>query len=352
MITGRDAERLAYLGRSKQRIATARLRKHKQMRWLWLAVAAVGGVAAARLWVSGSAPEPPGLVVRWVQADVSQRLASTANVRLQRGGSFLVSLTEPEAWEVSAESDPPTALGEGKDGRRWSPSGESATLLLRPRARVEGVNRVRSWFWTKPEMKLTAVAPQSVGDFRFEVTPPQGGMWLAPYVYAKVPVSWDERALVLLSEPLRPALAGRLELSSSATLPAAPAAVAAAALPGPSRSPGPDQPLWWVVPSFAADAKTPAAEGDAGTYAKLNSNQPERDMARVAALIARAQPDASLRYIVRLDAKPPHGILRIAMDGKGDRKAWIKRVGEASGGPVIWPETSTDPVLEPRLPRS
>ena len=344
MITGRDAERLAYVGKSQQRIAIARQRKRKQTRWFWLATFAVISVIVLFYWVRDSKPEPPGLLVRWPKPKVSQRVTNNSTLLLRRGSAFVVSTTEPDKWDVFFTTESTRGKASPNGEVRWLPQGSKDSCKLSCRARVSGWKQVLSWFWPQPELTLFAVAPQAVGDLRFKIEPPKGGMWVYPYIYLKAPAAWNESALQLLTEPLQPALAGRLELSSQATMPisstaSAPSPLDAAAQSNPV---GPDKPLWTIMPSFSGDEASPA---DLGTYAKLHTSQPERDMSRVAVLIEKKRPDSSLRYVVRLETKPPGGILRIALDGSGDRKAWVRRPGESSGGPIVWPRAGCAPAV-------
>jgi hypothetical protein len=351
MITGRDAERLAFMGKSKQRIAVARARKRRQMRWFWLLIFAGIALTVGWFWVADSTPEPPGLVVRWPKPKVSQRVSNGSTLLFRRGNAFVLSTTDPEAWDVSYSSDTISGKADAKGEVRWLPSKDGASITLRCRPKTSGWKRTLSWFWPQTTLSVSALAPRAVGNFRFEATPPPGGMWVYPFTYLKKPAAWDEPALQLLCEPLLPALSGQLELSSGATMPAVTPPVPMGTLSaGDKKSAGPDQPLWWIVPAFSENAMENAA-GDPGTYARLNSSQPERDMSRVALLIARKRPEASFRYVVRLDTKPPGGILRVAFDGKADRKAWVRRPGESAGGPIEWPEVTTESVLVPSEPR-
>ncbi len=338
MISGRDAERLAYMGKSKQRVAVARQRKRRQMRWFWLAVFVVIAFVVLRFWIRDSVPEPPGLVVRWPKPRVSQRVSNGSTLLLRPGNAFVLSITEPEKWDVFFTSDSAQGKADDKGEVRWLPRSKG-WCKLRCRARVSGWKSVLSWFWPQPELSLNALAPEPAGDLRSKIQPPpKTGMWVYPFVYLKAQASWDDQALQLLTEPLPPVLSGNSDLSSPATMPTsgnAPRAGSSEPL-GDGKAVGVDKPLWTLVPSFAS-GDTTSAPSDTGTYAKLNSLQPERDMAHVAQLIAKKRPDASLRYVVRLDTKPPSGVLRIALDGKGDRKAWVRRPGERSGGPIVWP---------------
>lgn len=343
-ISGRDAERLAYVGRSQQRMAVARQRKSRQWRNLWLIMLCLIVGGGVWFWLRGDVPEAPGLVVRWSKTKVEQRISSGSMLLARRGAVFSVTLTDTDKWSAfwqdgKSQSDKPEF--------RWQPTAQNATLTVRCRAKVSGFRQIISWFWRQPELTLQTMAPQSAGNGRFKIAPPKGGLWLYPFVYAKNNVTWDEDALQLLTEPLLPALRGTLNISSPAMVPAS--TKENVALDG-RNSVGPDQPLWWIVPSFDTKAAQPAPT-DNGTYASLNSRQPVEDMEKVALLIAAKRPQASFRYVVRLDETIPHAILRIAFDGKADRKAWIRRKGEASGGPIVWPESNSGQPLAPRAPR-
>ncbi len=112
---------------------------------------------------------------------------------------------------------------------------------------------------------------------------------------------------------------------------------------------------WWSLrPSFDT-----AVADDGSTYALLSTFKFDddfdavRDLTTVARSLARAKPDASIKFVVRLDSTPAQGIIRLAFDGKAERAAWVKRPGEAAGGPLEWEqEELVGEPLNPILPGS
>ena len=331
MITGRDAERLAHVGRSQQRIAVARQRKRRSSRWFWLLIFLLIAGTVSYVWVRDSAPEKPGLIVRWANPQMEQRVSSGSTLLLRRGNAFRVLLTDSSGWTVLWQDG---TTQKTADDFRWQPTAKSI-LTARCRAKATGWKSFVSWFWPQPELTLTALPAEPIGDSRFQITPPEGGIWLYPFIYAKTQVTWDEASLNLLSKPVKTALSGTLQISSPALAP--PPDSGTNLLGEKVGQVGPDKPLWWIVPSFDSTGTKPRPANDTGTYAKLNSRQPLDDMKIVAILIAQEKPQASYRYVARLDAKPPEAILRIANNGKGDRKAWIKKPG-AETQTVTWSE--------------
>ena len=344
MITGRDAERLAQIGGGgRDRIARVRQRKTRHWRWLWLAVFLAIGATIARFWIIDNQPPLPALIVRWPKPKIVQTVSSGSTFVSRRGSSFGVSLSDADRWNVQWRDE--NVQGEGREFR-WSPGTEPSTLFVRCRAKAPGWLRLAAWFWPVTEMKLHARPARHLSEFRYSVEPPKSGIWLYPHIYAKTAVSWDEQALLLLTEPLVSALQGTLSLSVPASTPATAGLNADATAAAPIAQTAPiDPPLWWIVPSFSSDFSQKPAPADRATYARLNSKNPEDDMKAVAQLIAAKRPQASLRFVVRLDAKSPHGILRLVLDGKGDRKAWVKRAGENDGGPILWPDSQPSPTV-------
>ena len=330
MITGRDAERLAHVGRSQQRIAVARQRKRRSHRWFWFVIFLLIAGTVAYVWIRDSAPERPGLIVRWANPQMEQRVASGSTLLLRRGNAFRVLLTESENWTVLWQDG--TTQKTAADFR-WQPTAKSV-LTARYRAKASGWKSFVSWFWPQPELTLTALPAEPIGNSRFQIEPPTGGIWLHPFMLAESKVTWDEASLNLLAKPLKPALDGTLQLASPAVVPPPSETNLLGDAVGKV---GPDKPLWWIVPSFDSTGTKARPANDVGTYAKLNSRQPLEDIKTIATLIAQEKPQASYRYVARLDEKPPEAILRIANDGKGDRKAWVKKPGEASKA-ITWSE--------------
>jgi hypothetical protein len=329
---------LSGIGRSKDRLASARLRRGRQVRGLFgivfLLVIGVGGAMLSR----ETSPPPPTLIVGWPKPKVVQTVSDGSTLLARRGSSFEVTLAEVEQWNTHWSDR--NAEGPAKK-YLWKINDQKSDLTVRAQAVADGWQQLISWTWPNYKLQLNAMAATSLGGFRYRIDPPNGGLWVYPHIYVKSAVTWDERALQMLAEPLLPALQGTLKL-----------AVPASAPPAKSEEPTPstpDQPMWWIVPSFSENANALPVPGDIATYARLNSKQIADDMMTIARRLAAQRSDVSLKFIVRLDAKPPHGTLRIAFDGKGERKGWIRRPGEPSG-PLIWNETSSN--LSPSLPRS
>jgi hypothetical protein len=187
---------------------------------------------------------------------------------------------------------------------------------------------VVSWLWPTHELVLNGRSAERVDQFRRRITPPPGGIWVFPHILAGSPVSWDERALPLL-----------LQVTPLQTQP---------------QSTKPEASWWSLRPSFEG-----AMANDGSTYALLSTFKfvddfdAVADLTQVARSLAGAKPDASIKFIVRLDRTPAQGIIRLAFDGKGERAAWVKRPGEATGGPLDLEQAEPNgEQLEPTLPGS
>ncbi|MDF2441083.1 MAG: hypothetical protein JWN98_2067 [Abditibacteriota bacterium] len=351
MISGRDADRLASIGRSKDRLASVRQRRTRQRRGLWGWVLLLVAGAGAWQYVVRSTPAPPVLIVTWPKPKIHQTVSNGSTLLARRGSSFEVTVSDAERWDMQWADG--NTRGPGAKWT-WKLNNEKSTLTATCRGVGQGWRRLVAFFWPAQELTLHAQAATSLGGFRYSIVPPKGGLWLYPLTYAKTPVAWDERSLQLLSMPILPALDGLLSLSTPQTSTAVLTTGAAAnTTPAPTSRKGtplPDQPMWWIVPSFSPDPKTKSVKGDIGTYAKLNSKQLEDDMLRLAPLLAEQKPESSLKFMVRLDSRPPQGVIRIAFDGKRERKGWIRRPGEPNG-PLIWDEDPDNgPSIVPSLP--
>jgi hypothetical protein len=268
-------------------------------------------------------------------------MASGSTVLVRQGSPFEVTVSEPEHWKVQW-----SAPGIEQTGSefRWSPAQETptqnaSTLTVHCRSAATGNQRFIAWLWPTRELKLHGVNAQSTGTYRQKIKPPPGGVWIYPHTRTNLSVEWDERALALLTVPLLQALKGTLPLS-------VPVATASRQV---DTAPTPDKPLWWLVHSFksinrdvtrdvtaTAPGAAPDEPQDAGTYALLNSNNPESDLPRVARLMAGASPKANIKLGIRLDAKPPRGVLRLVMDDTGARGGWVKNPGQPETTPLRW----------------
>ncbi|HEX4149806.1 MAG TPA: hypothetical protein VHY20_12495, partial [Pirellulales bacterium] len=150
------------------------------------------------------------------------------------------------------------------------------------------------------------------------VNPPPGGVWIYRGILARSPVTWDDRALPLLLQVI-----------------------------GPGHDPGLD---WEVVPSFNEKSRLPE---DTGSYFVPFAPDIEHDLPRLAAGMCRLQPKTSVKFIVRLDRRPPTGIVRLDFDYKGTRGGWIRRAGSSAGQPVQgFGSIAPDTQLSPSLPRA
>lgn len=348
MISGRDADRLASLGRSKDRLASARQRRTRQRRGLWVWVLLIVGAVGAWQYVASTVPPAPFLIVTWPKPKIHQTVSDGSTLLARRGSSFQVTVSNAERWNVQWADG--NSRGPGAKWT-WKLNNQKSTLTATCRGVEPGWRQIVAFFWPSRELKLHAQAATSLNNFRYSIEPPKGGLWLYPLIYTKTPVSWDERALQLISLPILPALDGTLSLSTPQTSMAAVTPVSTTAATERGRAaPSPDQPMWWIVPSFSPDPKAKVVKGDVGTYAKLNSKQPEDDMLRLAPLLAEQKPESSLKFMVRLDSRPSQGVIRVAFDGKRERKGWIRRRGQPNG-PLLWDEDADNgPSISPSLP--
>ena len=311
------------LDNTEQRLARVRERMARQRRY-----AIVFGLvfifvllALAVSQMRGDAPSAPQLVLTWPKHKVRQVIADGSSVVVRPGSPFEVTVTEPKRW--SCQWSAPGVQVHGAS-TSWAPT-EASTLKVRYRPTVTGWRRLTSWLRPAREMTLHGVVAKPAGLLRQTIVPPAGGVWVYPHVLARSPVAWDERALALLATPLLPGVNG----ASS-----------------PNVLPSPDKQLWTLVHSFdGADKATGqvVAIGDPGTYALLHSTNPEADLPRMARLMAQAEtaPAASIKFVVRLDAKSPQGVVRVAFDGKRERAAWIKKAGQSQGTPLRWWDENT-----------
>ncbi|MDQ3813973.1 MAG: hypothetical protein M3347_08480 [Armatimonadota bacterium] len=299
------------LRRTEQRWEEARKRRARQVRNLRIAGIVLLLIILAGLLSRWTAPPAPLFVVRWPHPKLHQNqiMSDGSVVLLRRGKALIVSVTDPERWKLRWMSEDIRQEG----GQcQWSPLSDTAMLTVRCRARASGFGHLVAWLWPSRELRLHGKAATLTPTGRQQVVPPAGqAIWLFPMIVAASPVAWDDRTLGLL-------------VQAGTSLPAT------TALGAPPR-------LWTLVPSFN-DEIDPR---DTGTYAQLATAPVEKNMFAIARRIAKAKPTASLKFVVRLDKNPPLAILRIALDGKGKRSAWIKRPGDAAGQTVPWRENES-----------
>lgn len=287
----------ASLLRSEQRRASARARRHRQWRNLagFVTLFALCGLALWRLnQERHGGPSAPSLVIIWPNANQPQRAVSGSLLLGREGQSFTITVPNPDAWRLQWVTSDTIAQGQNMV---WQPTQDGAILTAHCHSVATGWKRLVTWLWPERQVTLQSRLATSISGRRYKITPPRGGLWLFPFIRAEVPIAWDEHALPFLLTAPQP----------------------------PTASNGLSPLLWTIVPSFNGAAPT---AGDTGTYAKFLGAHPETVVPTLARQIARAEPKASIRFLISLggDAKQPgEGILRLAFDGKGEHSGWIKR---------------------------
>ncbi len=303
---------------SERRLASARARSRRlrRLRALGLVVLIVatpvliaGAVAAAR------APASPLLVVTWAKPKVPQVIEPNQTVLARGGQPFEVSILEPQRWDVTWKS----GGSEQKEGVfKWAPAEGSGRLTATCEPRAQGWESYFGFLWPKREVSIASVTAKSGGNYARQITTGAEGAWIYPHIFAVGAVSWDERALPLIAEAA--------DISPQARLSQATAPLRAQASDG----------LWRIVSNFDGEAKLPSTNG---TFASYHGPDLENSLPAIAAAVVKKSPDASVKFVLRLDRDPQQGIIRIAFDGKRERQAWIRRKGDAKGQPFTgWEE--------------
>ncbi len=302
-----------------------RARRQKKQAIFALVLAGLSLVAGAGLWLvsraAKNAPKPPVLVVTWPKSKTPQVIGAGQTVLSREGQPFEVSVSDPANWNVSWGSSGVQNTG---DSFEWAPQKNGDSLVAQCRAKNSGWKPLSSAAFN-PNLTLSAAMPRPVpapgaGEpfstmWHYARTLPANSkqVWLCPFIQASGNVAWDERALPALSD---------------AAL-VVPSAALSAKLAGANASPTPA--IWQILPSFDGSPSTQAM-GD--TYASLRADDLENVMPRVGAQLVRLAPDASIKWIVRLDKTPPEGVVRLSFDGKRGRQAWVKRAGQTTGTPI------------------
>ncbi len=316
----------------ERRLALARQRRRQQKRValaLFLVVLLLVPLVAAMIEARRRAPAAPLLVVTWPKPKVRQVIASGATILPRAGQPFVVEVLDGEKWEVTwnagdVESHSPSL--------RWAPAGRKATLLVHCKAISGDWTRFFRFLWPAREVSLFAAAATHDGDYQRALEAPPQGVWIYPRIVATGNVGWDERALPLL-------------YAQGQVVPKNELAGAMAEIKAQTSSP-----LWQIVSDFEGANRKPSADG--ATFAALQDKNVEASLPRAGAAIAHKMPLTSVKFVLRLDKQPPQGVLRLAFDGKGERKAWIRRPGEAGGGPFAgWEGGEPAGTLAPSLPR-
>lgn len=326
------------LEQGERKFAERRQRARRQKKRAIFALCLVGLslVAGAGLWWmsrGASAPAAPVLVVKWPRSKTAQVVASGQTVLAREGQPFGVSVSNAQNWNVSWGSSGVQNMG---DSFEWAPQKNGEVLLAHCRAKGSGWSKSAA---ISPELSLRALTPVQMlassdgtpsGDARdyTRFLPASAGktaVWLFPFVQAGAGASWDERAVSALSD------------SAMVVLGAA-----------QTNAPAPTPALWQIASDFEGGTQTPAT---GATYASLQAADLEQVMPQVGAQIVRLAPEASIKWIARLDKTPPQGIVRLSFDGKHQRQAWIKRAGQTAGTPVTgWENGQWKGVAAPVVP--
>ena len=308
---------------SERRLAAARARARNWRRFRALGLTFVAlaipltiaaGVAAAR------APRAPLLVVTWPKPKVPQVIAPGQTVLARGGQPFAVSVTNPEKWDLTWKS----GSAEQKEGTfKWAPTEGSGQLTAVCQPRASGWETYFKSLWPERKVSIASTTAQSSGNYARTLTTGAEGAWVFPHVFAAGAVSWDERALSLMAESadLLPETKLNTEMAPLRALP--------------------NEGLWRLVSNFNGDTDVPS---EIGTFASFHASDLENSLPLIAARMVKSAPDASIKWVVRLDRDPSQGIVRIAFDGKRERKAWIRRKGEAAGTPFTgWEDGNYTP---------
>ena len=297
---------------SERRLAAARARARnwRRARALGIALLALAvPIAIAAVVAAAGAPGAPFLVVTWPKPKVPQVLAPNQTVLARGGQPFDVAVTHADKWDVTWKS----GGAQQKEGVfKWAPAEGSGqlTALCQPRAR--GWESYFGFLWPEREVSLSSATAKSGGNYARQLTTGPGGAWIFPHVFALGAVSWDERALPLMASAadLLPETALNTKLA-------------------PTRA-QPTEGLWRLVSNFEGEATLPSENG---TFASFHAPDLENSLPLIAARIVKQAPQASVKFVLRLDRDPQQGIIRIAFDGKRERQAWVRRKGDTEGQP-------------------
>lgn len=320
----------------ERRLARARQRQRRARRtvfWALLAAAIGIPIAIAAGVATNRAPDAPFLVVTWPKPKIPQTLASGQTVLMRQGQPLMVTVTNANDWEINWRAGEVSDSGEDFT---WSPTPEKRALnaICKPRAR--DWTSYFAFLWPRRDLNLSAAFAKrgDEGNAYFRsLNADEKGVWVFPHIQAVGNVQWDERALPHLGTAIslvpKSALAG--ELASIAKEPT-------------SR-------LWQLVNDF--DGNTDKLS-EKSTFASLQAPDLENLLPTIAAHLVKTAPEASVKFIVRLDKDPQQGIVRLAFDGKRERKAWIRRAGQKAGVPFVGWENGefrgSPPLALPEVP--
>lgn len=301
--------------------ARSRARSWRRIRALGLTVVALAiplaiaaGVAAAR------APGAPFLVVTWPKPKVRQVIAPGQTILARGGQPFDVAVTGAEKWDIAWKS----GSAEQNEGVfKWAPTEGTGQLTALCQPRASGWETYFKSLWPDREVSIASTTAKSGGNYARTLTTGESGVWIFPYVFAAGAVSWDERALSMMAESADLLPETRLDTEMA-----------------PLRA-QPNEGLWRIVSNFDGETDAPSENG---TFASFHGNDLENSLPLIAARMVKSAPDASIKFVLRLDRDPSQGIVRITFDGKRERRAWIRRKGETAGTPFTgWEDGNYTP---------
>ncbi|RYG69342.1 hypothetical protein EON80_09965, partial [bacterium] len=234
----------------------------------------VAGIVAAK------APSAPSFVLTWPKPKVKQVLAPGQTVLSRSGQPFQVEVTNAEDWDVTW-----TAAGveSSSISTPWAPAEEKSTLTASCKAKTTGWMRYFAWTWPRRAISLQSTSAQSVGDYGRALEAGSSGAWVYPHVFAAGSVQFDERALPLLAS----------------AIPLVPQSELAGQLAPVSAQPTPR--LWHLVTDFEGGSTPPAGAVADSTFASLHATDLETSLPQIAGGIVKSAPDASVKFVLRLD---------------------------------------------------
>ncbi len=300
----------------ERRLAAAKQRKRRNHRLMVVtgcALAVAIPVIIAAGIASGRAPEAPYLIVSWPKPKVEQVVPSGQTVLFRSGQPFNLSVANADRWDVTWNSDSIETKGIESN---WAPSEATGKIVAQCRPIISDWTNTFAFLWPTREVALNSVVAPRIGNYGQQIETSKNGVWLYPRIFTVGKVSWDERALPKLYD------------ATSAT----PVDELATTNLEPSKE------TWRIVSDFEGKAEAPSING---TFASLQSKNLEEELPQVAAKLVTMLPDASIKFILRMDKEPAEGILRLDFDGKKERKAWKRSKGQAAGAPLTGWETGS-----------
>ncbi|BCM91185.1 hypothetical protein IAD21_03049 [Abditibacteriota bacterium] len=326
-----EAELQRSIEAGERRLAAIKQTARRRKRWqsaLVVVVVLGAALGTATFIASKRVPSAPHFVVTWPKSKTQQSVASGQTILAREGQPFDISVSEASKWSVTWNAGGVEQNGESFS---WPPQKTGELLLARCKAKNTDWTAYFSSVVPTRDLSLGAVIPELDEQYRMSVSLPSGSAWVFAHVQAVGNVSWDERALPILS---------------TATS-AVPEAALAQKLEAINESPAPA--LWQIVSDFDGQVQSPATDG--ATYASLHADNLEVIMPQMGARLVELAPEASIKWVLRLDKDSPEAIVRMVFDNKAERRAWVKRKGDNAGTPIRgWESGQWNGTIPPELP--